>query len=621
MDLMLIRIIKELLELYNYITTEELAERIGISLSSVRHRMGKVKAAFQEHGIMIENVPRKGMKLEASVSQRNDMYNHMQELAYSTPETKEYRKEYIMKTLFEYSDNYTVQLFAEDLFVSKKIISRDLKEVEEFLSRYNVRLIIRRNSGILMKGNEFDVRQAMISHYNSLWWYKKYDEKPDIVDLRISRRAWTYMNQMYGDLDLIEMQKALLLAEAELGFVWTDIAFSRLLEYIVVSKRRIQKNWIIETAPDHTLLPLEETYIQAARKLLEKVTEKKVAAQEVQYLAARIYIAETVWPRISKNSERFQTSVKRYLKQIGYIAEQSDFFEDIGLVQKICELLSVIQYKDNYGITDWNDSNREAKKNISALYGICLTQMYILEEDTGLTFSQDNIAQIAIYVKNYIQKSRKEAVFVTATDTESAFYQLEKLKSSFQNIHFIEAVHYQNFEPDSYPDKIIISSVDLKQKNANIYKITKHVNEDDIAMLGRELEQTLERKKAWKELFRDDLMWEISARDKSDAISQICDALREKGYVSEDFEEKLWQQERLTATSIGNRVAIPHVFDEHVRKEFIAVVRLKHRILWDKEEQADVLFVMAVRPEQIPDASGFILRYKELYSKNGKIIR
>lgn len=31
MDLMLIRIIKELLELYNYITTEELAERIGIS--------------------------------------------------------------------------------------------------------------------------------------------------------------------------------------------------------------------------------------------------------------------------------------------------------------------------------------------------------------------------------------------------------------------------------------------------------------------------------------------------------------------------------------------------------------------------------------------------------------
>ena len=60
MDLMLIRIMKELLELYNYITTEELAERIGISLSSVRHRMGRVKEAFREYGIAIEHVPRKG---------------------------------------------------------------------------------------------------------------------------------------------------------------------------------------------------------------------------------------------------------------------------------------------------------------------------------------------------------------------------------------------------------------------------------------------------------------------------------------------------------------------------------------------------------------------------------
>ena len=38
MDLILIQIVKELLELYDSITTEELAERIGISLSSVRHR-------------------------------------------------------------------------------------------------------------------------------------------------------------------------------------------------------------------------------------------------------------------------------------------------------------------------------------------------------------------------------------------------------------------------------------------------------------------------------------------------------------------------------------------------------------------------------------------------------
>ncbi|MCI9271304.1 MAG: PTS transporter subunit EIIA [Dorea sp.] len=621
MDLMLIRIMKELLELYNYITTEELAERIGISLSSVRHRMGRVKEAFREYGIAIEHVPRKGIKLKASESERNHMYRHMQDVAYSTPETKEYRKEYILKTLFEYSDNYTVQLFAEDLFVSKKIISRDLAEVEKFLAGYQVKLMIRRNSGILMKGNEFDVRQAMISHYNSLWWYKRYDEKPDAVDPRISKRAWTYMNEMYGDLDLVNLQRQLLLAEQELGLTWTDIAFSRLLEYLVITKRRIQKNWMIENVQSRMLLPVEDAYIQAAGRLLWQAAGKDQAAQEIQYLAARIYVAGTVWPRESENSERFRLCAVRYLGQVGEVLNRRDLGENEGLVQKLCEMLSVIQYKENYHITDWTDSNREVKKNMSVLYGICLLQTHVLEEGTGLTLSQDDLAQIAVCIKNYMQKSRKEAIFVTAADTESADYQLEKLKKRFPELHFTGAVHYQKFQSESCRDRLIISSVDLKQKNANIYKITKHVNNEDLAKLEEELKRNQGSSRNWRELIAGNLAWEVNAKDKADAISQICSVLMEKGYVSADFEEKLLQREVLTPTTIGNRTAVPHVFDEHVRKEFIAVIRLRHRILWDGKEQADLLLVMAASPGRILDASGFLLDCKELYSRDGKIFK
>ena len=135
MDLILIQITKELLEVYDSITTKELADRIGISMSSVRHRMSEVKDIFGKYGITVINVPKKGVKIEATSIERENMYNYIQELAYSTPETKEHRKDYILKTLFEYSNNYTVQLFAEDLFVSKKIISEDFKEVKKFLAQ------------------------------------------------------------------------------------------------------------------------------------------------------------------------------------------------------------------------------------------------------------------------------------------------------------------------------------------------------------------------------------------------------------------------------------------------------------------------------------------------------
>lgn len=619
MDLLLIRIIKELLELYHYIMTEELAERIGISLSSVRHRMSRVKEEFQKYGIVIDTVPRKGMRLEASESQRSTMYHHLHALAGSTPEIREYRKDYILKTLFEYSDNYTVQLFAQELFVSKKIISKDLREVEEFLTKFHVQLVVRRKSGILMKGNEFDVRQAIIAHYNSLWWHKKYDEKPSAVDPRISRKTWTYMNQMYGDLDLTQIQKLLSLTEQELELVWTDIAFSRLWEYIVVSKRRMEKGWMIETVHHHRLLPVEEIYIHAAGKLLARVTEKKVPAQEVQYLAARIYIAETVQPRIGANGEQFQRSVKRYLRQIGQIISSGDFIEDVGLIQKLCEMLSVIQYKRNYNITDWTDINKEVKKNLSELYGVCLTQMHVLSENTGLSFRQDDVAQIAIFIKNYLQKHRRKAIFVTATDRESADYQLNKLKYFFPDIYFSGGVHYQKFCPNSCLEDIVISTVDLKLENQNVYKITKHVNEEDIARLAREFEKEWEEVEYWKDYLCEDLVWEVNARNKSDAITQVCEALREKEMISETFEEKLRGQEAIIATAIGNRMAIPHVFDASVIEKFIAVVRLKHRILWDQEERVDILFVISAKPEQIPEVSSFLLKCKELYGKYSKI--
>ena len=144
---------------------------------------------------------------------------------------------------------------------------------------------------------------------------------------------------------------------------------------------------------------------------------------------------------------------------------------------------------------------------------------------------------------------------------------------------------------------------------------------DDEKKLEEELKRNQGSSRNWRELLAGNLAWEVNAKDKADAISQICSVLMEKGYVSADFEEKLLQREALTPTSIGNRTAVPHVFDEHVRKEFIAVIRLRHRILWDGKEQADLLLVVAASPGRILDASGFLLDCKELYSRDGKIFK
>lgn len=633
MDLKVIWITRELLELYEYITTEELAKRIGVSDSSVRHRMVEVKEGFKKHGIAVESSQRRGIRIEATTAQRDRMYNYIQSMAQSTSESKEYRKKYIFDTLFEYSDNYTIQLFAADLFSSKKIVSRDLREVEEMLSDYHLKLIVKRNSGVMIEGNEFHVRQAMIAYYNSIWWDKVYVEKPETVDARISQRAWSYMKRIYSDVDIIEIQKALLAAEQKLGVVWTDVAFSRLLEYIVVSVRRIRKNWVITELHAEDLLPLKEEYLYAAEELLDKLTGKTCAPQEIQYMAARMYITETIMPYMGRGDEKYKADIKSYLNRVGCVTVGYDIAEDERLVSSICDLLVEVEYRENYNIKSWNDLNREIKETESALYATCLLYIYILARKSGLKFSQDDVARITLLIDNFMKNHQREVVVVTATDEASATYQMQKLHNAFPKFKFTEIVHYRQFDHRLYEGKTIISTVSLPLEEGEYYLISKHVSREDISRLGEiwKGEENVSLT-SFQELLQEELIWEINARSKKDAVYQICEFLAQKGYNSEEFEKKILEQEEFIPTSIGNGMAVPHVLDENIGNEFVAVIKLKHRILWGEEDYVNWLFFMAYKPSHIDKAAAFLLdvcaesniengnicRYKELGRNNNK---
>lgn len=619
MDSTIIRIARTLLELYDYITIEELAERVGVSSSSIRHRMSEIRSLLGVYGIQITNIPRRGIKLEASATQRTDLFNYLHEYSYSTPESEEYRKNYILKTLFEYSDNYTTQLFAEELFVSKKVIAKDLRELETMLNRYHVKLVIKRNSGVSMEGNEFDIRQAIIMHNNSLWWEKIYIDKPQEVDSRISRKAWTYMNRMYGDQDLLNIQDYLLQIEKRLSIVWTDIAFSRLLEYVIVAVKRIQMKWVITELGKPDLLPIDEKYLEVSEWLLRKLIGSTVTDAEVQYLGARIYAVETIEPHTGRNDERYRKGIEKYLEYVGKAIAGTGYSKNTGLADRLCDLLITLRYKENYQIIDWNDLNREIKHNVSELYAVCFSHIYILEEECQLVFRQDDIARITLLINNYMQLNRQRAIFVTATDAATAAYQLGKLRSHFPKVEFSQAVHYRNFREEAHEEEIIISTVDLPWRTGGYLKITKHVNEEDLAYIEKELSYH-ETKNAedWHELFGEEMMWELSVRDKGDAISQICDRLARLGYTSEGFEEAVLRREQITPTSVGNGIAIPHVFMEHVNKEFIAVAKLKHAVLWDANDSVNLIFMIALK-EQVSKMSRFFAEFYSLVSDEASL--
>ena len=85
-----------------------------------------------------------------------------------------------------------------------------------------------------------------------------------------------------------------------------------------------------------------------------------------------------------------------------------------------------------------------------------------------------------------------------------------------------------------------------------------------------------------RELVDPELIFpEIKAKDRYDALHQITDSLKEKGYVKEGYYEMLIEREERYPTGLRTEpfaVAVPHADPDCVLKPCIAVARLSEPV-------------------------------------------
>ena len=120
--------------------------------------------------------------------------------------------------------------------MSRNIIQKDLKHIEDYLSEFNLTLTKVRNQGIQIKGDEFDLRQAIVDSENKKYWKHAYIEKlPENLDYRISKRAYTFFTDHYPKENIMKVQDSLRKAEEFLNQIFVDISFCRLTEYLLLT--------------------------------------------------------------------------------------------------------------------------------------------------------------------------------------------------------------------------------------------------------------------------------------------------------------------------------------------------------------------------------------------------
>ena len=113
--------------------------------------------------------------------------------SYYLPNTPEERQNYILMRLLDLNDYITIQDLADEIYVSKSTINRDLTFIEKWLNTEGLKLIKKPNKGLKVCGSEKNMRSAIASLLSKTItkseWLEVIEDYNGHVDYYISKEA------------------------------------------------------------------------------------------------------------------------------------------------------------------------------------------------------------------------------------------------------------------------------------------------------------------------------------------------------------------------------------------------------------------------------------------------
>ena len=569
-DRMTEKTIRLLLEQKEPITTSVIANEIGVSRSSIKHNLDYVKKTLQKAGVLLNSIPGKGVWLSADDHQRKAVLQLLQENS-DHSSSYNYRKKYILDVLFEYNSSYTIQLFAEELNVARNVITKDLEVLEQWLLKFDLKIVKKRNMGIGVAGGEFNIRQAILEN-NKEFMNEIYgsEQVPEGMDYRISEKFYNYFLEMYDYFDILYLQELLKDVEDDLEMTFTDTDYWQLMEYVAVTLRRVRKGNVIVEKNIMKKLNVNNDQYTAAKNLFDTAIHGLQAylGLEIRCMAAQFIVFSNHGLDDEINMEYFDAITREFLEHLKAIVANKRFVISEGLVHDVSLFIQKKKAQETFAISKRYDFRQDIKHRFPSLYGITLTTIEEVESCLKISFTDDDIAYIVMLINNAIDESDHpvNAVFISAADFHTSKYQANKIMRNVENLAISKILHYEDIKESSITKfELIITTVPLELKK-NVLLVSREISDDDLEKISRAITEkqnveVADRDEAFQLFDPKLILCDVNAKRKEDVISRGCQLLYEKGYV---------------------------------KKSGIVVMRLKRPMNWTYEDRIEIVFLMAI---------------------------
>lgn len=579
-------------------TSETLAADLGVSSKTIKNDVKRINQEFAGKSYKIVSQKGQGIWLEFSEDERNELQLLTAFQQENSPEETELRRFEILHLLLNKQNYLSVGAISEEVFASNSTILRDLDYLEKYLEGFDLKIERAPRKGIRLQGSEISFRII----------------KAELLKQETSVEAvlldFVEIQKAFPEISLTTIKSILVDFQQEHTFKLSDVALKGLIIHIAISLQRLQNNQFIEMSADElSTLTVKEEW-KLASQLYQKLADHFALAfekSEVGYLTIHLLGAnltnQTMQETVLLDYQHIdQELLGKLLSWTTAIDEtfRTKLAADQKFLAAFLLHLKPLLNRLSYGINIKNPWSRELKQKYPRAYEIGVAYAELIYQEASLLLNEDEICYLVLHIETALDRQQQAivnsvtAIIVCATGMGTSYFLKTKLQQAFPELEIVGISSAMDQSLGQTTADIIISTVPLHLPQQRVVYVSPVLNATEKDVLQQQIQQFVQKESLLAELLTENLIVLQVELDSVEEIIQLgADILAKTEYVTTDFAESALRREKLSATAIGNLVAIPHAYQGSVQKQGIAVLQLAKPINWSGE-QVQLVFLLAI---------------------------
>lgn len=594
-----------------YSLVQDFADRVNCSEKTIRNDLKIIEDYLDDYSdAHLTRKPGLGVYLDIEEHEKvrlcNELHTVKEEPKYQSDEER------ILQIAYDLLMNVqpvTAKEFADQYFLNRSTIKKDLNKIEKWLRRFSLALVSKQRIGLIIEGTEKNKRKALTRILDLI-------NNPSITNQFIKKQF------LYHEVEFIASELKVLQKRHSLYFT-DDTLESLLLHTLMMIRRTKLKQSISISKREITVLQKKKEYKWTYEflKRLEKFFVIHFSEEEVVYLTLHILGGKVRYPKNDASwdldiiNEENSVLFKILCHLIYRVSELNalDFNKDQILKNGLKIHLYTTLNRINYDLSVSNPMLNDIKKMYPHMFDIVIDVLGEINQLFDLFIPEEEAAYLTLHFQASIERldsnrqKQKNVIIVCHMGIGMSQLLRTKIERKFHQIYVMDCISKDDL--DDYLTKhqdveLVISTTSIsgvKIPHLIVSPLLEYTEEKKLEDFIKQFDEPVRQEKTAFSMLDYTTPFLVSLQDDVEhrymIIEKLAKVLYEKGYVEKEYAVHAIMREKMSATTIGAGIAIPHANSKFIKQSAIAIATLKEPLDWGTEK-VTLVFMLAVKNEE-----------------------